>query len=105
MNSILNVHRHFVEKNASNYIRKIFLSIEAANEKLTDSVTTAGYFGECCVKEMAEEQSTYRKTPSGIVGYLNKRSKTGRINGLALVSCRGKVSSTQKENQHDRLQI
>ena len=102
-------YEHFVEKNASNYIRKIFLSIEAANEKLTDSVTTAGtLFRESILtkEEMAEEQSTYRKTPSGIVGYLNKRSKTWKNKWMRRwFHVEGKsFFYTKGENQHDRLQ-
>ena len=102
-------HEHFVEKNASNYIRKIFLSIEAANEKLTDSVNTAGTLFRKSIltkEEMAEEQSTYRKTVSGIVGYLNKRSKTWKNKWMRRwFHVEGKsFFYTKGENQHDRLQ-
>ena len=94
-------YEHFVEKNASNYIRKIFLSVEAANEKLTNSVTTASTLFRQSIltkEEMAEEQSTYRKTPSGIVGYLNKRSKTWKNKWMRRwFHVEGKASSTQKE--------
>ena len=76
---IRSIYDSFSNDNVSNYIRKIFLSIQNANEDLQESVETSeALFRESMLTKQgtAEEQSTYRKTNTGMVGYLNKRSKT-----------------------------
>ena len=106
---IRSIYDSFSNDNVSNYIRKIFLSIQNANEDLQESVeTSAALFRESMLTKQgtAEEQSTYRKTNTGMVGYLNKRSKTWKSKWMRRwFHVEGKsFFYTKGEKQFDRLQ-
>ena len=106
---IRSIYDSFSNDNVSNYIRKIFLSIQNANEDLQESVETSeALFRESMLTKQgtAEEQSTYRKTNTGMVGYLNKRSKTWKSKWMRRwFHVEGKsFFYTKGEKQFDRLQ-
>jgi hypothetical protein len=106
---IKSIYNSFGDNNVSNYIRRIFLLIEKANEGLEESVKSISAFSRESLltkQDLAEEQSTWRKTTSGMVGYLNKRSKTWKNKWMRRwFHVEGKsFFYTKGENQFDRLQ-